>query len=108
MHRICNAAMLALFLPRKQNTAFAFLGTTIASRLKALRHQMDKESITALIVPSEDPHMSEYPAPIHNRREFISGFTGSSGTAVITNRESLLFTDGRYFEQAERYYISDH
>jgi Xaa-Pro aminopeptidase len=45
--------------------------------------------------------MSEYTAPFYNRREFISGFTGSAGTAIVTATAAVLFTDGRYFTQAE-------
>jgi Xaa-Pro aminopeptidase len=62
---------------------------------------MAKENIDAFIVPTDDPHMSEYTAPHYMRREFISGFTGSAGTAVITKDNSYLFTDGRYHNQAE-------
>jgi Xaa-Pro aminopeptidase len=56
--------------------------------------------IHAFIIPSEDPHMSEYPPDKDARREFITGFTGSAGTAVVTPTEALLWTDGRYFLQA--------
>jgi Xaa-Pro aminopeptidase len=61
---------------------------------------MSKEGIDALIIPTDDPHMSEYTAPYHYRREFISEFTGSAGTVVITKEQALLFTDGRYHNQA--------
>jgi Xaa-Pro aminopeptidase len=63
---------------------------------------MDKEEVDAVIVPTDDPHMSEYVAPHFSRRAFISGFTGSAGTVVITTDKSLLFTDGRYHNQAEK------
>ena len=63
--------------------------------------------IDAFIVPTDDPHMSEYTAPYFSRREFISGFTGSAGTAVITKNNAALFTDGRYFAQAEKELSSD-
>ena len=62
---------------------------------------MLKEGIDAFLAPTDDPHMSEYTAPYYGRREFISGFTGSAGTAVITTDKALLFTDGRYHNQAE-------
>jgi len=58
------------------------------------------ESIQAYIVPQKDPHNSEYLASNYKRREFISGFSGSSGTAVITLTAACLWTDGRYFLQA--------
>ncbi|KAL4527940.1 hypothetical protein Ndes2526B_g07731 [Nannochloris sp. 'desiccata'] len=57
--------------------------------------------VDALIVPSEDPHMSEYPPECDARRSFISNFDGSAGTAVITAAAAALWTDGRYFLQAE-------
>lgn len=73
----------------------------LEERLPALRARMADAGIDALIVPSDDPHLSEYPAPCFARREFISGFTGSAGTALVTASEALLWTDGRYFLQAE-------
>lgn len=60
------------------------------------------EPLMAYIVPSDDSHQSEYIAPRDRRRHFISGFTGSAGTAVITETEALLWTDGRYYLQAEQ------
>ena len=57
--------------------------------------------LSAYIVPSDDPHMSEYVCEKFHRREFISGFSGSAGTAVICIDKALLWTDGRYFLQAE-------
>ncbi|CAF1059110.1 unnamed protein product [Rotaria sp. Silwood1] len=59
------------------------------------------EVIHAYIVPTTDPHRNEYVADRYKRREFISNFTGSNGTALITDKEALLWTDGRYFAQAE-------
>ncbi|CAI6011243.1 unnamed protein product [Closterium sp. NIES-65] len=60
------------------------------------------KGVDAFIIPSEDPHQSEYMAPCFERRAFISGFTGSEGTAVVTRERALLWTDGRYFLQAEQ------
>ncbi|XP_033098855.1 xaa-Pro aminopeptidase 1-like [Anneissia japonica] len=59
------------------------------------------DAIQAYIVPSCDAHQSEYIAACDNRREFISGFSGSAGTAVITESEAAMWTDGRYFLQAQ-------
>ena len=56
----------------------------------------------AFVVPSGDAHLSEYTHPAYDRRAFISGFTGSAGTAVVTADAALLWTDGRYFLQAEQ------
>lgn len=72
-----------------------------SQRVPKFRDLMKQEGIDAFIVPTDDPHMSEYTAPYFGRREYISGFTGSAGTVVITSDESLLFTDGRYHNQAE-------
>lgn len=60
------------------------------------------EPLHAYIVPSGDAHQSEYIAPCDCRRAFVSGFDGSAGTAVITEHEARLWTDGRYFLQAEK------
>lgn len=62
---------------------------------------MEKKGLDAYIVPSSDPHQSEYIAEYYAARAFISGFTGSFGTVVITLKEAGLWTDGRYFIQAE-------
>ena len=69
--------------------------------LHEVRNFMKQKSVDAIIVPTDDPHMSEYVAPFFGRREFISGFSGSAGTVIITHNESVLFTDGRYHRQAE-------
>ncbi|CEP01354.1 unnamed protein product (mitochondrion) [Plasmodiophora brassicae] len=68
--------------------------------LTALRRVMADQAVAACIVPSEDAHQSEYVAPAAERRRFLSGFTGSAGTAVVTATQALLWTDGRYFDQA--------
>ncbi|GJJ10622.1 hypothetical protein Clacol_004849 [Clathrus columnatus] len=72
------------------------------SRLAALRELMVKEphKVDAFVVPTEDQHSSEYIDACDARRAFISGFDGSAGTAIITHKEALLFTDGRYYLQA--------
>lgn len=69
--------------------------------VSALRQVLASAGVDAFIVPTDDPHQSEYVAPRYERRAFISGFTGSSGTAVITKDHALLWTDGRYFLQAQ-------
>ena len=73
---------------------------TGAPRLLALRAELARLKLDAFIVPSDDPHQSEYVAPCYERRAFISGFDGSAGTAVVTADDALLWTDGRYFLQA--------
>ncbi len=72
----------------------------ISERLKRLRHEMRAEGIDIIIFPSTDPHNSEYPAAHWQSRQWISGFTGSAGTAVVTLSEAALWTDSRYFLQA--------
>lgn len=69
-------------------------------RLRELRDLMQQEGIKAYIIPSVDEHMSEYVAPPFQRREYISGFTGSRGDAVVTMTKAGMWTDGRYFLQA--------
>uniref|UniRef100_A0A0W0EZT0 Creatinase aminopeptidase n=1 Tax=Moniliophthora roreri TaxID=221103 RepID=A0A0W0EZT0_MONRR len=73
-------------------------------RLTRLRELMQKQenNISVYIVPSEDQHGSEYIADCDERRAFISGFDGSAGCAIITLNEAFMFTDGRYFLQAEQ------
>lgn len=74
----------------------------IQERLGALREEMKKRSIDIYIVPTADFHESEYVGEHFKARKFITGFTGSAGTAVITLTEAGLWTDGRYFVQAEK------
>ncbi len=73
----------------------------IRSRLEKLREWMAAEEVEAFIVPSNDPHFSEYVAPHWACRAWISGFDGSAGTVVVTRRGAALWTDSRYFLQAE-------
>ena len=73
----------------------------IANRLRALREMMKREHLAAFIFPSTDPHQSEYVADHWKGREFISGFNGSAGTAVVTMDAAALWTDSRYFIAAE-------
>ncbi|KAF9418149.1 hypothetical protein HW555_004959 [Spodoptera exigua] len=73
-------------------------------RLSALRAIMASQPkpLAAYIVPTCDAHNSEYIAPVDARREWLSGFTGSAGTAVVTPSSALLWTDGRYYTQFEQ------
>lgn len=76
------------------------MSPNINQRIAALRAIMEREDIAAFIIPSTDPHLSEYVAPHWESRKWISGFTGSAGTVVITRHEAGLWTDSRYFLQA--------
>ena len=69
--------------------------------MSALREQMQLRKLSAFIVPSTDPHSGEYVPEHWESRKWISGFTGSAGTAVITLEDAGLWTDSRYFIQAE-------
>ena len=69
----------------------------IAQRLEALREVMRREKLDAFIFPSTDPHNSEYVPDRWKGREWISGFNGSAGTAVVTMHSAALWTDSRYF-----------
>lgn len=74
---------------------------SIAERVFLMRSKMLSLGIDAYIIPGSDPHMSEYTASHWKKREFISGFTGSAGTVVIMREEAGLWTDSRYYIQAE-------
>lgn len=73
----------------------------IAERIAALREEMKKRGIDMYLVPTSDFHESEYVGEYFKARKYMTGFTGSAGTAVITMEEAGLWTDGRYFIQAE-------
>lgn len=75
---------------------------SIKERIHALRMTFRPNNIKVFIIPSTDPHLSEYVAPYWMSREWISGFTGSAGTAVILMDKAGLWTDSRYFLQAEK------
>ena len=74
---------------------------TVHERIDVLKTWLSKRQYDAVIVPSNDPHFSEYVAAHWKCREFISGFSGSMGTAVITKSQIALWTDSRYYIQAE-------
>lgn len=71
-------------------------------KIKAIRELMIKNNIDFYIIPSSDYHQSEDVGEYFRCREYVSGFTGSAGTLVITKEKSYLWTDGRYFIQAEK------
>ncbi len=72
------------------------------SKFQKLREILKKDSINAFIIPTSDPHKSEYIADYWKIREWLTGFSGSAGTAVITQNHAGLWTDSRYFVQAEK------
>lgn len=75
--------------------------TTVTERLQALREEMARRNLAAYIVPTEDYHDSEYVGAYFKVREYLSGFTGSAGTLLVLRESAALWTDGRYFLQAE-------
>lgn len=74
----------------------------VTERIAALRQQMEEKGIDVYLVPTADFHESEYVGVYFKARAFLTGFTGSAGTAIVTRQEAGLWTDGRYFIQAER------
>ena len=72
----------------------------IPARLEAMRQFMTDKNLDAFIIPSTDAHLSEYPPKYWESRKWISGFTGSAGTAVVTKEKAGVWTDSRYFIQA--------
>ena len=75
--------------------------TEISERIARLREELRREHLSAFIFPTSDPHNSEYTAEHWKGREWISGFNGSAGTAVVTLDNAALWTDSRYFIAAE-------
>ncbi len=75
---------------------------TVNEKLNLLREKMKEYGIHAYIIPSTDPHLNEYVPDHYKSREWISGFTGSAGTVVVTLDKAILWTDGRYYIQAAR------
>lgn len=64
-------------------------------KLEALRAKMEELALDVYLVPTDDPHLSEYTPLAYNRRGFLTNFHGSAGTAVVTKEEALLWTDSR-------------
>lgn len=76
------------------------MSLSISQKIESIRKEMRENGLSAYIIPSSDPHLSEYPAPHWKTRGWISGFDGSFGTVILTLKEAALFTDSRYFLQA--------
>jgi Xaa-Pro aminopeptidase len=81
---------------------------TVAEKLEKLRSKMEELNIDAYIVPSDDPHLSEYVPEAYMRRSYLSGFGGSAGTAVVFKNEACLWTDSRYHNEAAYQLDADH
>ena len=83
-------------------TLFRMTASVMSKRLGDLRKLMKDHSVAAYIVPHQDAHNSEYISATDERINFISNFDGSAGTCVVTPTQALLWTDGRYFNQASK------
>lgn len=77
------------------------LRVNTSARLKQLRHLLNKENFQGYIIPSEDAHKSEFVPPHYKRRQYITGFSGDTGTAVVLMDFAALWVEGRYMLQAE-------
>jgi Xaa-Pro aminopeptidase len=82
-------------------------GHILKNKIKAMRKLMEEHGIQAYLVPGSDPHQNEYVPDFWQRRRFITGFTGSAGEAVISRTKACLWTDSRYFLQAEEQLDAD-
>ena len=69
--------------------------------IQSVRDLLSKHGLSAVIIPTGDPHSSEYPCPHWELRKALCPFTGSAGCVVITSDKALLWTDSRYWEQAQ-------
>ena len=77
------------------------MGNQAADRLRRLREEMERHGVDLYVIPTSDFHGSEYVGEHFKTREYVTGFTGSAGTAVVLKEEAGLWTDGRYFIQAK-------
>ncbi|KAL9158507.1 hypothetical protein ABFS82_08G073600 [Erythranthe guttata] len=105
LHQVhLQSAQTTVFREREERERERELTAMAEETLASLRSLMASHCppLDALVVPSEDYHQSEYVSARDKRREFVSGFNGSAGLALITANEALLWTDGRYFLQAEK------
>ncbi|KAJ6616675.1 peptidase M24, structural domain-containing protein [Mycena sp. CBHHK59/15] len=97
-----NSTLVGSALERKINDVEPSLEKADTTpRLNALRELMQKDNLDYYIVPSEDAHQSEYVSASDKRREYISGFSGSSGQAIVSRNSAYLITDSRYWLQAQ-------
>src|SRR2546423_561236 len=76
--------------------------TTHPARLQALRRSLNAAGLTGFIVPHADEHQSEYLPPSAERLQWLTGFSGSAGTAIVLRTSAAIFVDGRYTLQAQR------
>ncbi len=94
---LCSASFFQKLL-----TLNTMNNTILKKRLKSLRRWMEEEEMDVFVVPTTDPHNSEYTPDHWKARQWLTGFDGSAGIAVVTRDKAALWTDSRYFLQAER------
>src|SRR5437763_14824869 len=75
-------------------------GVALTARLAALREELARRKLTGFVVPRADQQQNEYVPPSEERLAWLTGFTGSAGTAIVLTREAAGFADGRYTPQA--------
>ena len=92
---------IVIYLKDRKTEKRAEKRQKMRKQLEDLRKRMSEKNIDAYIIPTTDFHGSEYVNDYFKCREFVSGFTGSAGTLVVTEDGAALWTDGRYFVQAE-------
>jgi hypothetical protein len=95
LSQTCRAGGSSTMSPSFEGTTNVDSPLPQDEKLSALRISLDNHKIQVYIVPSDDPHLSEYTPNAYMRRAFISNFHGSAGTAVVTNFSALLWTDTR-------------
>ena len=91
-----------LFITTDEQHLDTVYSPSLPYELPGLRGLMARRGIDAYIIPTSDFHESEYVGDYFKARKYMSGFTGSAGTMVVTAKEACLWTDGRYFIQAEK------
>jgi len=99
--RVCGGASVTT--SRYLSTNMKDSSRVLASLRKLMKDRRHvREPLAAYIIPSCDAHDSEYIAPVDMRRQYVSNFSGSAGTAIVTHDQALLWTDGRYYNQAQK------
>eukprot|EP00752_Nemacystus_decipiens_P016215 g14500.t1 len=94
-------------VPNGESECASASSTPASSPLQLLREVMRERGLSAYLVETQDAHQSEYVADHDKRREWLTGFTGSAGTALVTSSKALMWTDGRYFLQANQQLSAD-
>ena len=95
-----NLYLCMCSITKTKNYIYITMSKNTVKNLEALRDEMRKSNVSAVIIPGTDPHQSEYVNPHWKVRDWVTGFTGSNGTAVVTLNAAGLWTDSRYFLQA--------